>query len=36
MDAPSLEEFKARLALAKLIQRMSTLPMAGGLELHDL
>ena len=38
VDAPSLEAFKARLdgALRNLVKREVSLPIAGGLELHDL
>ena len=38
VDAPSLEVFKARLdgALSSLAWWKVSLPMAGGLELHDL
>lgn len=37
LDAPSLKVSKARLdeALANLIQRVASLPMAGWLELDD-
>ena len=37
VDAPTLEAFKARLggALGNLVQREVSLPIAGGLELHD-
>jgi len=38
VDAPSLAVFKARLdgVLSNLVQWKVSLPMAGGLELHDL
>ena len=38
VDASSLEAFKARLdvALGSLVWWLATLPMAGGLILHDL
>jgi len=37
VGVPSLEVFKARLdgALSNLVWRKVSLPMAGGLELHD-
>ena len=38
VDVPSLEVFKARLdgVLSNLVKREVSLPIAGGLKLHDL